>query len=136
MIVLDTNVVSEPWRPQPDPGVLTWLRAHPDVLITAVSVAELRYGAQCLPHGKRRERLISRVAAMVESSRSRILAFDEAAASAYAEVRESRRRAGRPISVEDAMIAAITQVAAVPLATRNTADFDGLGLDLVDPWAG
>jgi predicted nucleic acid-binding protein len=134
VILLDTNVASEPWRPDPDPHVRAWLAAHPSVAITAVTVLELLNGVRRLPHGSRRERAMSRVSDLIRLHRGRVLGFDERAAVVLAEMAETRRLAGRPLSAEDGMIAAIAAVAEVPLATRNTKDFEGLGIDLLDPW--
>lgn len=132
MIVFDTNVLSEPLRPAPDAGVLRWMRAQSRVVVTAVSVAELLTGARALPEGARRERLVSAITGILTGTS--VLSFDEAAAHAYAAMQEMRRRSGRPLSVEDGMIAAITAVHGATLATRNIADFVGLGIPLIDPW--
>ena len=132
MIILDTNVLSEPMRPTPSGRVLRWMRAQTDVAITSVSVAELLAGARRLPAGIRRERLIAAIE--VTLTGSRVLPFDESAARTYARMQEVRRTAGRALSVEDGMIAAITAVHGATLATRNTPDYEGLGVELVDPW--
>lgn len=129
-----TNVVSEPFRRQPDPRVLAWLRAHPDVMISSVTVGELYVGARGLPHGRRREALLARLGAVLDAHRGRIVAYDAPAAGVFAECRERRRALGRPLATEDGMIAACARVAGVPLATRNVDDFTDLGLDLVNPW--
>ena len=135
MIVLDTNVLSEPIRASPDPGVIDWLRRLEEATaITAVSVGELLDGAGRLAPGRRRDGLITAIERIVESHRGTVLPYDDRAARAYARLQSTRRAAGRPLSVEDGMIAAICVVAGARLATRNIADFDGLGLDLVNPW--
>ena len=133
MIVLDTNVLSEPLRPTPDAAVITWLRAQRDVAVTAISVAELLTGARRLPASSRREQLIAAIDSILTGNL--ILPFDDGAARAYAVMQETRRAAGRPLPVEDAMIAAIARVHNAAIATRNTADFEGLGVELVNPWA-
>lgn len=133
MIVLDTNVLSEPLRPEPAVGVLAWMRAQRDVAVTAISVAELLSGARVLPAGARRERLIDAIERILAGSC--VLSFDVAAAREYARMQEARRLAGRPLSVEDGMIAAIASVHDAAVATRNTVDFAGLGLTVIDPWA-
>lgn len=132
MIVFDTNVLSEPLRPAPDEAVVTWMRTRTDAAVTAVSVAELLVGARRLPEGARRERLIAGIEAIL--SGSRVLPFDEGSARVYARMQEVRRAAGRPLPVEDGMIAAIAATHGATLATRNTADFEGLGIELLDPW--
>ncbi len=87
-----------------------------------------------MPAGARRERLIAAIDAILTGSR--ILPYDERAAREYARMQEARRGDGRPLAVEDGMIAAIAAVHRAAVATRNIEDFDGLGIDVVDPWAG
>ena len=139
MILLDTNVLSELMRPMPDPKVVRWLDAWPewDVWICAVTVAEIRLGISLLPAGKRKELLLDLAEQMFQEDFSdRCLPFDCEAAFEYALIVAERNRQGRPISVEDAQIAAIAGTAGLALATRNTKDFSGVkGLKLVDPWA-
>lgn len=137
MIVLDTNVVSELLRPVPSPLVEAWLSAQEGatVFFTAIGEAELRRGVATLPEGRRRTILAQAVAAMLdEDFRNRILPFDSAAARAYAAIAAARRSAGRPISQFDCQIAAIVASHPAVLATRNTIDFEGCGIDVVDPW--
>ncbi len=136
MIVLDTNVVSETIRAEPDPRVLAWWQASSDDLATtSITVAELVGGVRALPDGRRRDGLESAIDGIIARFRGRILPFDADAAVRYAEFRDARRRAGRPLSVEDGMIAAICSATSSRLATRNTRDFADLALDVVDPWA-
>lgn len=111
---------------------MAWMTAQQDASITAVSVAELLTGARRLPGGARRERLIHDIESILTGSR--VLPYDERAAREYARMQETRRAAGHPLSVEDGMIAAIALVHDATLATRNTADFAGLGVALVNPW--
>lgn len=135
MIVLDTNVLSEPLRPRPDAGVLAWLSSHADEMaITAISVGELLTGIRALPEGRRRAGLLDAVSATLATFAAAILPYDAAAADRYAEIQDLRRRAGRPLSVEDGMIAATCLAHGAALATRNTVDFSGLDLEVVDPW--
>ena len=137
MIVLDTNVISELTRPVPDSGVIAWLDSQPaeETAVTAITVAELRYGVRRLPDGRRKAELSEAVSALVDTDfRGRVEAFDVLAAEQYADVVTMRERAGRPISTSDAQIAAICRVLNATLATRNTADFTGTGVDLINPW--
>lgn len=135
MIVVDTNVLSEPLRPAPDPAVLAWLTAHSEeLLITAISVGELEYGVQRLPEGQRRDRLQSAVGALTAGAGDRVLPFDEAAARQYGIARSRRESAGKSASVEDTMIAGICLAGGHELATRNGKDFSDLGLIVHDPW--
>jgi predicted nucleic acid-binding protein len=137
MILLDTNVVSEIIRPTPEPAVEAWLATQPEasVFICATTEAELRYGVALLPAGRRRSILAADVERMLTVVFSgRILVFDSAAAIEYAVVAADRRASGRPISFADAQIAAIARSRGAGLATRNVSDFEGCGIDLVDPW--
>ena len=137
MIVLDTNVVSELLRPAPAQPVEVWLAAQDGATIyfTAVGEAELRHGVAILPAGRRRTALAKAIENMLEEDfRDRILPFDRAAARAYAAIAAVRRAAGRPISQFDCQIAAIARVHEAAVATRNTGDYEGCGIDVIDPW--
>lgn len=138
MILLDTNVLSELMRPSPEPKVLQWLDSQPeaDIWISAVTVAEIHLGIALLPEGKRRELLADLAEAMFREDFSDCcLPFDCSAAAEYASIVSARTRQGRPISVEDAQIAAIARTGSLALATRNMKDFSGIdGLILVNPW--
>jgi toxin FitB len=137
--ILDTNVVSEPMRPSPSPAVLAWLsESHESgrLFVTTITVAEILFGIELLPRGKRRDQmLVQAEAAFAEDFSGRILPFDEDAARAFPEISIRRRALGRPIADLDAQIAAIACSRGAILATRNTADFEGCGVRLVDPWA-
>lgn len=138
MILLDTNVVSELMRPAPEPKVVEWLDGQPaaDVWLSAVTVGEIRLGIALLPDGQRKERLAGLADAMIQEDLSdRCLPYDVLAAAEYAGIVATRTRLGRPISVEDAQIAAIARSAGLTLATRNTKDFSDIDeLPLVNPW--
>ncbi len=136
--ILDTNVVSEPMRPSPSATVLAWLSRKPDggnFFVTTITVAEIRFGIELLPAGKRHDRMLAQAdATFREDFAGRILAFDEDAARAFPTIAAIRRARGRPISEFDAQIAAIARSRGAILATRNTADFEGCGVRLVNPW--
>lgn len=139
MIVLDTNVISEVFRPRPDARVVAWLEALAgDVAITAVTLAELLAGVHRLSDGKRKSALAGRIDAALQPYRETqaILAFDDEAADYYADVVVARERAGMPISTADAQIAAICRARRASCATRNTKDFAQVGIELIDPWSG
>ena len=139
MIILDTNIVSELLRPVPEPKVEAWLAAQDrgKVYLTAISEAELRYGMTILADGKRRDALTEAVDAMLRGNfQDRILPFDSTAAEAYAAIAVERRGAGRPISQFDCQIAAISRAQGATVATRNTKDFEGCGIEIIDPWTG
>ena len=137
MIILDTNVLSECLRPRPEPGVLAWLAAQPRARLftTTIVESEIQYGIRLLPEGARKLALAEAVRAIFDEDFSgRILSFDRDAAAAYASIASSRKLAGRPITQFDAMIAAVACATGAILATRNIRDFEGCGIDLVDPW--
>ncbi len=137
MIVLDTNVVSELMRSAPEPAVLTWIDAiqAATVFVSAITRAEILYGIALVPDGKRRDRLEQAAqTAFATYFRGRILPFDSEAADAFAPLAASRRQAGRPISLADAQIAAIARSRGAELATRNVPDFEGCGIEIVNPW--
>lgn len=137
MIVLDTNVVSELMRTAPAPPVLTWLGTHASTQlhVTAITVAEVLAGIALLPRGARRDKLDAAARGMFEGDfAGRCLAFDEVAASHYADIVARRTRAGRPITSLDAQIGAIARSRGGALATRNVSDFVGCGVEVVDPW--
>lgn len=138
MLLLDTNVLSEFMRPRPDAGVVAWLDAQvqSELFVSAISRAEIELGLALMPAGKRQAGLARAAQVMFEHDfDGRCLAFDDRAAAHYARLVAERTRQGRPISVEDAQIAAIAQARSLRLATRNTDDFKGIdGLVLVNPW--
>ena len=137
MIVLDTNVLSELMRSEPSSLVLRWMdgQSPAGLYTTSLSEAEILHGVALLPEGKRRQEIAAAARAMFEEDfASRVLPFGSAAARAYAALAAARRRAGRPIATMDAQIAAVTAAAGARLATRNVADFDGCGIDVIDPW--
>ena len=136
--LLDTNVVSELIRKSPDPAVAGWASGHPveDLFFSAVSEAELRYGVAILPVGRRRDTLVFEIDAMLRDAfEERVLPFDSDAARAYGHIAAGRRSAGRPVSPADCQIAAIAASRRMTVATRNVRDFEGMGIEIVDPWA-
>ncbi|MBI2799849.1 MAG: type II toxin-antitoxin system VapC family toxin [Gammaproteobacteria bacterium] len=136
--LLDTNVLSEFMRPTPEPRVLRWFEAQQGLkfLTTAVTRAELLLGVALLPPGKRRDRIALAIEQTFEEDfAGNCLPFDTAAAGEYAILVAARVRAGKPISTEDAQIAAIALTNGLTLVTRNHKDFVAIaGLALVDPW--
>ncbi|ATG53154.1 VapC toxin family PIN domain ribonuclease [Brachybacterium vulturis] len=138
MIVLDTNVISEIFRPSPEVRVVDWLASLTgDVAITSVTLAELLAGVRRLPDGRRKDELTRRIEVALEpyrGSRS-VLPFDGSAAERYTDVLVARESAGAPISTADAQIAAICLTHGATCATRNVKDFAHTGIELVDPWS-
>ena len=137
MIVLDTNVVSELMRKRPDPSVEKWIAAtaRSELAITSITVAELLYGIRLLPDGRRRRGLEEGWLALAARGFGGIvLPFDAEAADIYSRIVVDRRKLGRPINAFDAMIAGIAVSRSADIATRDTADFEGCGAGLIDPW--
>ena len=137
MIVLDTNVLSEVLRPSPSKQVLDWLEGQEadTVYITAITQAEMLYGIEVLPQGRRKRHLAAALAQIFsEEFRGRVLPFDEECPAPFAKIVAMRRASGHPISQSDAMIAAIARSRGAVVATRNSIDFVDCGLRLVNPW--
>jgi len=137
VIVLDTNVLSELVRPAPSPEVIAWIDAQDstDLVITALTAAEVRAGVALLPSGRRKQDVGLRMESLLtETFAGFVLAFDIDSSEHYAEIVANRSRAGRPISTFDAQIAAVCRQHDALLATRNTADFTDTGVQLINPW--
>jgi len=136
MIVVDTNVVSELMRPTPADAVVGWIRARRagELFTTAITVAEIRYGIERLPSGRRQDLLRTTADGAFAAFGDQVLPFDGAAALHYASVVTRRDDAGLPIDEFDAQIAAICHANGARLATRHSRDFVGTGIDVVDPW--
>jgi predicted nucleic acid-binding protein len=137
MIVLDTNVISELMRANPDTAVFNWVasQARATLYTTHINEAEIFYGIHALPDGRRRDGLsIAATAIFEEEFAGRVLSFNGPAARRYAEIVNSRRAKGRPIETFDALIAAIASAANAALATRDIGGFDNCGLTLINPW--
>ena len=136
MIVIDTNVASELMRPSPAVAVQDWVRSRDarQLYTTAITVAEIRYGIERLPEGRRKEDLRAAAAEIFETFAEQVLPFDATAAEQYALVVSQRDRLGLPIGGFDAQIAAICRAHGAALATRNLADFDKTGVEVINPW--
>lgn len=138
MIVLDTNVLSELAKPDPDASVLAWVarQRRAELCTTAVNEAELAYGLALLPKGRRRDALTQAVARLLgEGLGGRVLAFDRAAATIYGDVASRRRGVGRPIATADGQIAAIARACGAKLvASRDRGGFEGCGVPVLNPW--
>ena len=137
MIVLDTNIISELMRREPNHAVVAWVAAQPRgaLYTTSINEAELLYGISVMPEGRRRSGLAAGAAALfAEEFAGRVLPFNGAAARRYAEIVTVRRQAGKPIEGFDALIAATALVAGAAVATRDVGGFEGCGLTLINPW--
>jgi toxin FitB len=138
MIILDTNVLSELMRPKPSSRVAGWIAKQPvtELFTTSITEAEIFYGIELLTTGKRREALGAAAEAMfAEDFAGRIFDFESDAARIFGKIAAARRSIGKPISHADAQIAAIAQIRGAKLATRNVADFQDCGVEVVDPWS-
>ena len=137
MILLDTNVVSEPLRHAPDARVIEWIDAQPleTLFLSAITVAELRAGVALLPAGKRRsglqENLEKRVLPLFAG---RVLPFDLACTQAYAALLAKARAAGLGIATAGGYIAAIAVANSFSVATRDTGPFAAAGVAVINPW--
>jgi predicted nucleic acid-binding protein len=137
LIILDTNVISEPMRRHGDPAVQAWLdRQEAETLyVTAISLSELLVGIELVPRGKRRANLAASLIRLLDRLfGSRVLTFDRPAAIAYASVVGRTRAVGYTISVADAQIAAIALVTGFTVATRDTDPFAAARIPVVNPW--
>lgn len=136
MIVLDTNVISEPLKSMPDPKVMAWLddQTAETLFITAISRAELRFGVLKLPEGKRKSALAERIERVLDLFKDRTLDFDTAASDKLAEIAARCEKAGRPAVAPDAYIAACAAARGFAVATRNVKHFEPTGVRVINPW--
>ena len=137
MIVVDTNIVSEPLKPLPNEAVLRWLsrQAYASLYVTTTSLAELLAGVEKLPDGRRKERLRESLQPLLKKwFGSRILPFDEAAAVTYAKLVSRAGASGRTVSLADGQIAAVASLWGFTVATRDTGPFVATGLSVINPW--
>ncbi|GGK23903.1 type II toxin-antitoxin system VapC family toxin [Salinarimonas ramus] len=136
MILLDTNIVSEAIKPQPQASVRTWLdsQAEETLFLSSITVAELLFGLGVLPEGKRKAILASRVDRLLVQFAARILPFDTRAAERYAELAVAARTAGRGFPTPDGYIAAIAAAHGFAVATRDASAFKAAGLTVINPW--
>ena len=132
--LLDTNVISELARANPDSRVVAFLSEQEDVWLSSILIHEVEYGLRLLPHGARRSRLSETLSAIFEGYGDRILPLDRAGAEWSAEFRAQGRLAGHPIALGDALVAGVAKAHGLTLATRNTADFAHLAIETLNPW--
>jgi predicted nucleic acid-binding protein len=136
VIVLDTNVIAEAMRPEPNPAVVSWLNGQSaeTLYLSSVTLAELLFGIGAIPTGSRRDRLAQALDRLLALFPGRVLPFDQDAARRYADMAVTARAAGHPLPVSDGYIAATAASRGFAVATRNTRDFQNIGVDLIDPW--
>lgn len=138
MILLDTNVVSALMRRDPEAAVVSWLDNQPaeSIWTTSITVFEVRTGLELLEPGRRRQQLEKTFEELLaDELEGRVQSFDKAAAIAAGTIAAQRQSAGRSLGIRDVQIAGIATARRASLATRNTRHFDGLGIDLLDPWS-
>jgi predicted nucleic acid-binding protein len=136
-LLIDTNVLSEVRRPSPDVRVLSWLEELDEdrAFISVVSIAEIRRGIALMSDGRRREALAQWLAEdLPQRFDQRVLPVDQPVALAWGDLMGVTKRSGRGLSSMDRLIAATAIAGELALATRNTKDFEGFGIELVDPW--
>lgn len=137
MYLLDTNILSELMRKAPNPSVVNWLDEQfvDDLVISSITIAEIKLGIALLPKGKRKNSLAEMAGEMLQEFVDRQYAFDSLAAIEYADIVSNRTRQGRAISTEDAQIASIARAHNAVLVTRNTRDFEMIeALELHNPF--
>jgi predicted nucleic acid-binding protein len=138
MIVLDTNVVSEAMKPQPDATVRAWLneQAAETLYLSSVTLAELLFGISALPEGKRKNMLARALDGLLVLFEGRVLPFDTAAARHYAVLASTARRRGRGFPTPDGYVAAVAASHGFTVASRDISPFQAAGLQVIDPWQG
>lgn len=137
MIILDTNVISEAFRPVPNVMVIDWVREQPEasLFLTIITVAELFAGIELMPNGRRRQDLANAIEETVLGGFSdRILPFDLAAARFFGTIRAERQLRGRGAQVSDLQIAAIARSRGMAVATRDSNGFADCGIPVINPW--
>lgn len=138
MIVLDTNVVSEAMKPEPNPAVMAWLNAQaaPTLYLSSVTLAELLFGIAALPAGRRKDMLTKTLDGLLGMFRDRVLPFDTDAARRYAELAVTARVGGRGFPTPDGYIAAIAASRGFMVASRDTAPYEAARVSVINPWVG
>ena len=136
MIIVDTNVLSETMRPNPDAAVVEWLnsQAAETLFIASITLAELEYGMLAMPDGRRKVSLLTGFRTLLDVFDDRILPFDVPSARHYAVLAASARSRGLGFPNPDGYIAAIAAARGFAVATRDTSAFDAAGLRVINPW--
>ena len=132
--LLDTNVLSELSRDVPNPDVVAFLSDADDLWLSSVVIHEIEYGLELLPAGRRRDLLCEIQSSVLLAYVNRILPFDRSVAEWAARMRAAARRAGRVVDLGDVLIAGTAKVHDLTVATRNVRDYEGMGVDVFDPW--
>lgn len=138
MILIDTNVISEPWKPAPASEVVAWLDAQAieTLFISAISVAELRFGIASMPVGRRQSILRTRLEDdVLPHFVERILPFTLSTSRIYSELMADARVSGKAIGMADGLIAATAAERGLVVASRDTSPFKAAGLKVINPWS-
>lgn len=138
MILLDTNIVSEVMKVTPAEVVLNWLNQQESsaLYVATITIGEIAYGLRILPDGKRRTSLTDKFEQFIaQAFAQRVIDYDEPAARVYGEIMGARKESGRPMSIPDGQIAAVARCNHLCVATRNVADFEPCGVDLINPFS-
>ena len=136
MIILDTCIVSEAVRPSPEPKVLTWLDQLPEerVYLPSLVLGELHKGVELLEEGNKKSALRLWLEQLQERFHERILYFDEETALSWGMLTARLEKSGRTLPVIDGMLAATALQHSALFATRNRIDYEGTGIEILDPW--
>ena len=136
MILLDTNIISESMRVEPDARVIDWMDGQraSHLFLCAISVDEILFGIETLPDGRRKNHLARTFSGIIDAFDGRIAAFDANAARESSRFRAHRRLVGRPMSLADAQIAGVAKSNDLSLATLNARDFEAIDLSVVEPY--
>lgn len=132
--LLDTNVVSELTKDNPNPKVIDYLNAHGDLWLSAVVVEELELGIQLLAEGRRRDRLRAWLYQLLADFEERISPVGRQEAQWAAEFHAGVLKSGGKLKLGDALIAGTAMANDMAVVTRNVKDFEGLDVDVVNPW--
>jgi toxin FitB len=132
--LLDTNIISEIMKGRPNERVISFLFKLEDAWLSTVTLHELDYGLALMPHGNRRAGLEKALSTLIAEYGDVVLPVDRAEARQAADLRAAARQAGHILHLGDALIAGTAKAHNLGVATRNVSDFNGLGLDLVNPW--
>ena len=132
--LLDTNVISELTRDDPDSRVVRFLDDEDELWLPSVVVFEMEYVLATHPQGRRLATLRALHSEILAAFGDRLLSLDQSGARWAAELRAQARQAGRAVDVGDALIAGTAKAHGLAIATRNVRDFEGMDIDLVNPW--